>query len=766
VSLSRSNNRFATYDADGDLIALVAEGLPEWPADGNLAGISDADLSAMYDALSAEAATMRENPDTIDVARATEIAAHAAALLNEVASRLAAADEGGTEGGTEPGGTTDPVPVPTPAPSPTTSTDEDRATALALLEALGNIPAPTVLEASVIGQSVSPEAIAAAVTAGVAPIAEAFTAAMERIAVPASPRRARGIGDYRPADRAPGEQGANGRRHGELGILTAAPDNGIFPTGHQFASRSELVEATRQRIDNLGKSTSTVEEKVVVATVRAPQPPANRDLRPFREASSQAVREFLQQTIGPDAMGIDPWTGEEKPIGRGGIVCDDIDAITASGGLSAPVDPYYPQLFLGQAARPVLDSMPSMVADRGGIRLVLPASIGTLSAATIPGEYPDGVTNNSTTFTSATATFLASDVGSPIVQVGASSSGSTSNIPAGTIIEAVGSTTSITLSQASTGGSVTAVPFAIRNRNPYNLGPAVGLVTAAQDAAGPPNTLKYTYDVPLGTQAEHDVFSTYASLQYANLTARTFPEQVELNILIANALQARVAETACLDYITGWSTLLTASKTFGTARQLLAQIEHMAAVYRQDQRMDPGAVLRLLIPAWALNAMRGDLISTFLGGSPSDWGLSDEELVAFFRNIAVLPSWYQDGPSDISQLFAAIGSGAVNTGGVNNATPVAIPDYPGQGSSTSFRTKVVTYLWGEGTWIGLTTGELNLGLVRDSFLNSQNRFRNFEEGWETPAYVGARSFRCVHTVAADGTYGAATAVVLGAGNGL
>src|SRR5277367_5001509 len=107
-----------------------------------------------------------------------------------------------------------------------------------------------------------------------------------------------------------------------------------------------------------------------------------------------------------------------------------------------------------------------------------------------------------------------------------------------------------------------------------------------------------------------------------------------------------------------------------------------------------------------------------------------------------------DGPSDISQVFPSIGSGAINSG-ANTATPVAIPDYPGTGATTTFRTQVISFMWPEGQWLGLTTGELNIGLVRDSILNSQNRFRNFEEKWLTPAMVGpvGASLRGVHTVA-------------------
>ena len=187
--------------------------------------------------------------------------------------------------------------------------------------------------------------------------------------------------------------------------------------------------------------------------------------------------------------------------------------------------------------------------------------------------------------------------------------------------------------------------------------------------------MKFTYDVPIGTQIEHDVYSVYTSLQFANLTARTFPEQVELNILLANDLAARISEQAALDYITAWSTLLTAAKTFGTARQLLAQLEHQAAYLRNSLRIDPSAVVRLGLPAWAVNAMRGDYISSFIGGG-DNWGLSDEELTAWFADRHLLPFFYQDGPSDVSQLFPVVGSGAMNQG-TNNATPVGHPRLSG-----------------------------------------------------------------------------------------
>jgi hypothetical protein len=776
MAQSRSS-RFASYGANGKIVALVAEGLPEYPAD--LSTLSDAEVGELHDAY-VEEARLAQTDANLDIARAGELATRIPALRTEAAGRFAVvqaqldelaalSDEdraavvafaAGVEAAAQP-------------------TEEERAAALAALAALDD-PAPgTITETGLIasGPMVDPvelsqqmaRGVSSGIAAGLEPLVAGLAAVTTRLdeaaarpAAPAVPNRrvsaaelaafnSRGDDHVDP----PGAPAPRGR-------LVHTGDVQGFTQGAEITDMDTVVEMFQTRYRDLGVSTGVNEEKVLIASYKSNDPDEIRDLRGLASSNDgKELRRRIERVVGLKAIGVDPFNlGRELPIGKGGIAVGDPNAMVASGGLAAPVEPYYPQLLLAEADRPVLGSMPGFVAERGGIRLVLPASLGTLTSAVTPGLFTDGVTDDSTGFTSATAAFTSADVNKPIVQ-----SGGTSVIPAGTVIVTVTNGTTVVLSQATTGGSVTGLSFFLPARNPNNLGQAVGVVTAAQDAAGPPNTVKYTYDVPIGVQAEHDVYSVYTSLQFANLTARTFPEQVELNIRLANALAARVADTKALDYITGWSTLLTFAKTFGTARQLLAQFDHLAAYYRNFNRMDPAMVLRLGIPAWAINAMRGDYISTFIGGA-DNWGLSDDELSAWFQDRHILPFFYWDGPSDISQLFATVGSGAINTGGVNNATPVPVPDYPGQGATSSFRTNLVSFMWAEGTWLGLTTGELNLGLVRDSILNSQNRFRNFEEVWETPAFVGLQSLRTVHTIASDGTYGAAASITLGAGSGL
>jgi len=761
-------NRFGQIDEQGRIVALVAEGLPAWPDDGNLSEFTDEQLAEVEAALLTESAEIMGAGDDADIDRAEQIVERVGALRTEAATRMAAADEPETSPELEELAAlsdedraavvqyaADVAAIPPPA-------DEDaalarRRDALARLGDLTPPPAPELQGLSHEAAASYAEATAAGMARGFAPVVEALTTAATALATantppaPGTTITARELGRYRPSQFAPAAGTPEAPR--PRGHLVHRGDVAGMAMGAEFTSMRQLVDAFVTRHRTIGQSAAE-DEQVLIASYQQDDPPPERDLRHMSD--SREVRQMIDRVVGPDAMGRDPWNlSREVPISRGGIAVTDSEALVASGGLAAPVEPYYPQLVLAVSDRPGLGSMPGFITERGGIRLVLPPNLNTLANAVAPGTFADGVAATSTAWTSATAEFTDADVGQPIIGT---------DIPAGTIINSVTNGTTLVLSAATT-ASATGLTFYLPSRNPTNLGGPVGKVTAAQDAAGPPNSVKFTYDVANGTQVEHDVYSVYTSLQFGNLTARTFPEQVEANIRLANALAARVAETAMLDYITGWSTLITAAKTFGTARQLLAQFEHMAAMYRNNNRMDPAAVLRLGIPAWALNAMRSDYISSFIGGA-ENWGLSDEELNSWFADRNILPFFYLDGPSDISQLFPVIGSGAINTGGTNTATPVALPDYPGQGATTSFRTKVVSFMWAEGTWLGLTTGELNIGLVRDSILNSSNRFRNFEEVWESPAFVGLQSLRCVHTVAADGTYGAAVSITLGVGSGL
>lgn len=57
------------------------------------------------------------------------------------------------------------------------------------------------------------------------------------------------------------------------------------------------------------------------------------------------------------------------------------EAIVASGGLCAPLTPYYGIQVISQASRPVRDALPKFMADRGGVRFQPPPALSDLSGA-------------------------------------------------------------------------------------------------------------------------------------------------------------------------------------------------------------------------------------------------------------------------------------------------------------------------------------------------------------------------------------------------
>jgi hypothetical protein len=75
-------------------------------------------------------------------------------------------------------------------------------------------------------------------------------------------------------------------------------------------------------------------------------------------------------------------------VGSNGMDWNEAEALTASGGICAPVTPYYQLAFISTMERPVRDALVGFVADRGGIRFAPPpyldqitTGVGLISAA-------------------------------------------------------------------------------------------------------------------------------------------------------------------------------------------------------------------------------------------------------------------------------------------------------------------------------------------------------------------------------------------------
>ena len=222
-------------------------------------------------------------------------------------------------------------------------------------------------------------------------------------------------------------------------------------------------------------------------------------------------------------------------------------------------------------------------------------------------------------------------------------------------------------------------------------------------------------------------------LTFGNLQSRAFPELVARNNELALITHARYAETRILTRIGALSTQVSAAEKLGAARDFFTQVDQAAAGYRSRHRLDPAESLRVIVPVWLKNLIRNDLVMSLPAGSDEDrFGIADNIVNNWFAVRHINVTWTLDGEAaqggTPAQVFGAQNAGALN-------------DFP---------SKVVWYLFSEGTFLFLDGGTLDLGLVRDSTLNSTNDYKMFVETFEGVAKVGIESLKVTSTLDASG----------------
>ncbi len=255
-----------------------------------------------------------------------------------------------------------------------------------------------------------------------------------------------------------------------------------------------------------------------------------------------------------------------------------------------------------------------------------------------------------------------------------------------------------------------------------DLSGAVSLWTVQDDidasTAGAPDPVKPCLRVAAGAEVTVNIEAIPLCLTFGNMGARAYPELVERHTELAMVNHARYAETRLLTRIGTLSTAVTTTAKLGAARDIFAAIDQAAAAYRNRHRIDVNSPLRAIFPEWFKNALRADLVKQIPGdGNDDTFGLVDGKIAAWFKVRNINVTWAMDGES--GQIFGAQGAGAL----------------------AAFPTNVIWYLFAEGTFLFLDGGTLDLGLVRDSTLNSTNDYKIFLETFEGVAKVGVESLR-------------------------
>jgi hypothetical protein len=473
-----------------------------------------------------------------------------------------------------------------------------------------------------------------------------------------------GAGEGDAADAGDAGEGDGGEGAAEEPAADAPADTAAVTA----AARGRLPVAGRRRI------VARVEEQPValVATAGAPgMAPGEEypDARALAQAMIDKRRSFGNIADGTEGEKVPimraNWSDRypsERRLSRDDVLNDDViaealdprqirhyfeqrrkeepNALVASGGLCAPVTPYYQLAMVSGTDRPVRAALPSFNADRGGIRYARPATLASITTG-------------------------------------------------------------------------------------------VGTMTAANDALGGTFATKTCQVVDCPPFQETDVAILYHCLQFGNLGARTFPERVtQWNSLVMSA-HARLAESALLTGIDTASTQVTAANAqgLGVSAELFSQIRAAAAGMRSRHRMATNAVLRLMLPWWAVY----EIISDTYRGAFERWDVDAAKVISLLRDIDVEPTFYIDGAAGKGQVFGA-------------QTAAGLVPFP---------TTINWFLFPEGSFLYLDGGTLELGLVRDSVLNKTNDFQIFGETFENVAFVGVESLSVVSTVSDCGVVVAA-----------
>lgn len=209
------------------------------------------------------------------------------------------------------------------------------------------------------------------------------------------------------------------------------------------------------------------------------------------------------------------------------------------------------------------------------------------------------------------------------------------------------------------------------------------------------------------------------------------PERPSLNLLTQVANQSKQ---------------VVASQYLGATRDILATLDRVRAGYLHSHRIPRTASFTAILPDWGRDVIRADMLREIghdNAGSRDVMAITDAEIDAWFkaRNVNVI--WTID----------ALEAGTYGTGGeaipaqyFPIATAGAQPTWPGQSTGPNHPFTMAWFLFVEGSFQFLDGGRLDLGVVRDSLLDSTNDYEVFAEVFEGVAFRGLECYQIQQSV--------------------
>jgi hypothetical protein len=238
---------------------------------------------------------------------------------------------------------------------------------------------------------------------------------------------------------------------------------------------------------------------------------------------------------------------------------------------------------------------------------------------------------------------------------------------------------------------------------------AISVIDEAEDTLGGTFATKSCQDLTCPAYTETAVTVIAHCREYGNLNARAWPEKIAHENDLTMAAHARTAEQYLLDRIKALSINVTYAADLGIMADFVDAVLRAQAGIRYRLRMTPGSVFRVLVPEHLREELSSDWIQTQF-----DRVQPQESVSAMLERYRINVSYYMDAPSTGAGAWAAEAAGTLD-------------DFP---------TDIQWAIFPEGEFIHVDGGTLDLGLVRDSTLNSTNDFQIFGETFENVARIG------------------------------
>jgi hypothetical protein len=248
---------------------------------------------------------------------------------------------------------------------------------------------------------------------------------------------------------------------------------------------------------------------------------------------------------------------------------------------------------------------------------------------------------------------------------------------------------------------------------------AITVISEADDAAGGTFATKACLDMTCPDYTEYAVTIISHCREFGNLNAMAWPEKIAHENELTMAQHARVAEGYLLGQIKNLSVQVSSgAETLGALIYLMDAITKSAFGIRSRLRLPNEARFVALLPRVALDILLLDTVQTQF-----DRYRTKGDIEAYLASAGIDVTWYMDTP--------------LNGNGSGPDGPSMIADAAqGVGTLESFPDVIQWGLFAAGTFLHLDMASLELGIVRDSTLNSTNDFQIFGESFENVARIG------------------------------